>query len=386
MFRSLTVRLAIGLASWAGAAGAEPARTPPSEPTPGAPAEPRAPAVPAEPAEDAAPGTEASSDDLTRARIDFDAALELARAGDYPSACNKLEQSLAAHDGLGTSFHLAGCWLKIGKTASAYALFGKIAERAHELGQPEREQVVRARMEALLPRLSRLRIDVPSPEPGLEVRRDGAVVPEAEWGKPVAVDRGSHEIRVTAPREQPWTTTLDVNEPATTLVVQVPALELTPEPAAASPAARLPEKPRAVASHRVAAAPTETPPDKGGPSRTVAIVVGSLGVAALGAGVLEGARYLDQNREAKSICPSGVNCTADEIQRHDKAVDAARNARTWAYVGASVGGVTLAVATYLFVAASHGSRADGAERATGVRLEPLADGRGTFGGALVGRF
>ncbi len=358
------------------------AQSAPAAPPVAAPPAPSAAAPPNASVPAAAP---APIDDPVRAKALSDEAVELANQGDFPSACVKLEQSLALHQGLGTEFHLAGCWSKVGRTASAYALFEKVAAKAHELGQSERETVARQRMDALLPRLSRVRIDVVSPAAHLEIRRDDAVVPESDWGKPVPVDRGSHEVRVTAEGKTPWTTKVDVTDPAVIIAVQVPALADAPKEAP------VPAAPVAAPGPGPAPLKAEPPPAKveptsdGATQRTLAIVLGSVGVAALAGGIVEGAQYLDNNRTAKGICPSGVDCTADEISRHGKAVDEARNDRTWAYVGVGVGSVAVVGAAYLFFTAPHAPPSD-RQRATAFGLMPLFDGRGTWGGAVHGRF
>jgi hypothetical protein len=311
----------------------------------------------------------------------FDHAAELASAGNYAEACRELEKSLSLHDGLGTSYHLAGCWEKIGRTASAYALFEKVANRARESGQDEREKVARGRMEALLPRLSRLRIDLPSQRaPRTSVQRDGKEVVEDDWGKPVPIDPGLHEIRVSADGKEPWATNISVTEPATIVAVQVPELADPPKSVAAPAAAavapkRAPERP---------VAPPAAEESRGGTSRTVAVVIGGVGAAALAGGLFQGAQYLDANGEAKDVCPTTVNCTKEEITTHAEAVDKARTARTWAYVGIGVGTAALAVGTYLFVTSPSGPSTN--QRASVFHWEPMVDGQGTWGGAVRGRF
>jgi len=336
------------------------------------------------PVEAAAPAATAPPvDDPVRAKALSDEAITLANAGDFQTACAKLEQSLALHQGLGTEFHLAGCWSKIGRTASAYALFEKVATKAHELGQNEREDVARQRLETLLPRLSRVRIDVVSPGTHMEVRRDDVVVPESDWGKPVPVDRGSHAISVTADGKTPWSTKVDVTDPATIVAVQVPALADVPKEAPA-PVQPVAAPPPPAPLKPAPPPPAPQPTSDGSTQRTLAIALGSVGVAALAGGIVEGAQYLDSNRTAKGICPSGVNCTQDEISRHGKAVDQARNERVWAYVGVGVGSAAVLGAAYLFFSAPHAPPAD--QRAAALRVAPLIDGRGAWGGTLEGRF
>jgi hypothetical protein len=381
--RHASVVLLVAVAFQAGTARAEGSAPPPAKPA--VAADTKAPAATAPPA----PAVQvvqsgavvqvvpaAPVDDPAGAKKLFDEAVELAQSGDFAGACPKLEQSLALHDGLGTQFHLAGCWAKIGRTASSYALFEKVANKSHELGQTEREEVAHARMEALLPKLSRVRIDVASAAPKTEVKRDDVVVPESDWGKPIPVDRGAHEVVVSAEGKTPWSTKFDVTDPGVILAVQVPALNDVPKEAPPAPVVEPKPEPKEVPPP----APEPAPNNSG--RRTLAIVVGGVGVAALAAGIFKGAEYVDKNNQAKSICPSGTNCTSDEIQAHQQAVDDARKARTWAYVGIGVGSAAVVGATVLFFTTPHAS----SQRANRLELVPIADGRGTWGGALHGSF
>jgi len=322
--------------------------------------------------------------DPARAKVLFDEAVELARGGKFPEACQKLEESQRLHDGLGTAFHLAGCWQKIGRTASAYALFATVATRADEASQAERAALARERMQALGPKLSRLRIDLTEPAPQTQVYRDDVLVPESDWGKPIPVDRGSHELRVTAEGKKPWKNQVDVNEPSMTIAVAVPALASEPSKVAAVvPVA----KPKAKAKPEPKPEPAAEPPSSGSGARTRAVVLGGVGAAALAFGIFESAQYADKNKEAESICPSGVNCTEQEIAAHQAAVDDAKQARTWAFIGVGVGGAAVAVATYLFFSAPHGSPPSDQKRSARLfNVEPVFDGRGKFGAALSGRF
>jgi hypothetical protein len=307
----------------------------------------------------------------------FEEALELDRGGDFAAACAKLEESRKVYDGIGTSFHLAGCWQKLGRTASAYGLFAKVAERAHELGQTEREEAARARLQKLLPALSRLRIVVGTPQPKMQVFRDGELVSESEWGKSLPVDPGKHEVRVTAEGKVPWSATIEVTEPA--VVVAVPVPELV-DVGKSAPAATGPK----VAETTPSTEPEAKPVDASGATKTVAMIIGGVGLAALGAGALKGAEFYHSNREAKGICPSGTNCTSEDISRYADAVHTARVARTWAYVGIGGGGAALAVATYVFLSAPSEPTAR-AQRSKSLAFVPLA-GRDTWGGALQGDF
>jgi hypothetical protein len=172
-----------------------------------------------------------------------------------------------------------------------------------------------------------------------------------------------------------------VTEPSLIIAVQIPELADAQRAEAAKVVAA--PAPEPAAKELPPATPAAEEPS-GGPSRTVAIVIGGIGAAALAGGLLEGAQYLDANGDAKNVCPSGVNCTDEEIATHREAVEKARTARTWAYVGIGVGTAALAVGTYLFFSAPRAPAKN--ERASALGLEPLVDGQGTWGGVLRGRF
>jgi len=317
-------------------------------------------------------------DDPVGAKVLFDEAVALGNQGKFPEACDKLEQSQKLHDGLGTSFHLAGCWQKIGRTASAYELFADVAKRADAAGQAERGDVARSRMEALAPKLSRVRIDLAERAPHTEVYRDETRVPESEWGKPVAVDRGVHTVRVTAKGKKAWSTELDVDAPAIMLAVMVPALaDEAPPPAPVVAAAKPKAKPQAE--------PKPEEPSGSGP-RTRAVIIGGVGVAALAFGAFETAKYFESNRDAEDICPTSVNCTEQDIAAHEQAVHDAKVARTWAIVGLGAGGVTVALATYLFFSAPKKSTPSDEKQSARIAVRPLLDPRGNWGAALSGSF
>src|SRR5258708_37819221 len=101
-----------------------------------------------------------------RARADNSAAAEalfedgrrLMTEGRYDEACSKLEESQRLDPGLGTQFHLANCWQRSGRTASAWALFRAEASEAGPRGLSGRERVARVRTLALGGWLSKLQI------------------------------------------------------------------------------------------------------------------------------------------------------------------------------------------------------------------------------------
>lgn len=280
---------------------------------------------------------------VAQAQTLFNEAAELTSQGKFVDACNKLEASLELHDGAGTAFNLARCWQKIGRTASAHAMFETVLRKTTELGQTERADAAREKLLALTPKLSYLRIELSERAPGTEIRRAGEIVPESDWNKAVAVDPGEYELRVTAEGREPWSLEVKVVDPASTVSVIVPQLTNKPKPVAKKPLAKPQPKPAPVA-------------EKSGSNlnRTIGIGAAAVGVGGIALGIVKGVQYMGLHDDAKAVCPASVNCTADEIARHDELLADSRSARNWSYVGFAVGGVALASAGYLLFIAPSG--------------------------------
>jgi hypothetical protein len=124
--------------------------------------------------------------DKAAAEALFDRGLTLLRSGKYAEACTRLEESQAIDRGIGTMLYLADCYEKLGRTASAWAMFREASSLAAAAGQAERADAGKRRAAQLEPRLSTLNVQVPSESrvPGLEVLHDGRSVPEGIWASP----------------------------------------------------------------------------------------------------------------------------------------------------------------------------------------------------------
>ena len=311
-----------------------------------------------------------------RAQALFAEAAELSAQGKFPEACAKLEESWKLYPGAGSAFQLARCWQKIGRTASAYELFANVAKQTEAAGQTERTEAARARMEALLPKLSRLRIDVNLRTPDMKVERDGAPVPEANFGEATPVDPGAHEVTVTAPGKQPWRSRVEVTEPATTVTVIVP--ELMAVPAAAAVVPRKTEK-KPLLPPPAAAAPVRSASK---PNLLPVIISASVGVVGVAAGVWKGLEYRQHHADAKEICRPGFECTNADIAEHQRLLDDSRSARNLSYVGFGVGGLALGCAGYFLFLAPRGKENPKVGR---VSATPVL-GAGTLGAAFESSF
>ncbi len=312
----------------------------------------------------------------------FDDAHKQMAAGNYAVACQKYRDSQRLDPQLGTLLHLAECYEKSGKTASAWASFMDAIEVADKRGDP-RAKPAREHATALRARLSMLTINVTSPmAPGIEVRLDGESLERAAWGLPEPVDPGSHKILANAPGRRPWANTVNVGANAAKVAVTVPELLAPPAeqpktaappptPKRASPAAKAPpaapSKAPPVAPARPSSSPLpppDTPPDemktnRGGTQRTIGVVVTALGAAGLAAGGVLGLTAKSKFNDAFSHC-DGNQCDATGLALRHEAVSRGNLATIVVGVGAGV----LAVGSIIWLAAPHGTTEVGLGPAT----------------------
>ncbi|MEI9941185.1 MAG: hypothetical protein WDO69_28540 [Pseudomonadota bacterium] len=301
----------------------------------------------------------------------FSEGRKLAEAGDYKQACPKFEQSMSLNFGIGVQFNLADCWEHIGRNASAQALFQGVAASARAAGQTERAQVAQARAEALEPRLVRLLIEVKATDSALVVRRNRILVEQKAWGAATPVDAGEYLIEATAPGKKPWSTRVVVPVSASEVVsIVVPQLD------AAEPTKELSDAPK-----EAPAKPPAPPPEpKAARHSGYAYALAGLGVVSLGVGTALALSFKSKNDEAKQICPSGVDCSQSDIDRHAELISDAKGLRTGAFIGFGVGAAALIAGSVLYFTPSSSSNT------AGLRAAPFVTADGTWGAVASGRF
>lgn len=181
------------------------------------------------------------------AQVLFDEAQADMDKKNYPAAMKKLEEvTKLLPDALGAKVMLAECYENVGKLASAWSQYTIVQGLAAKAGQAERAEKAGARAVALKPRLATLTIDVPGEVaklPGLAISRDGIPLGDVQWGTPVPVDAGEHQIVATAPGHRPWQKTVEILSNGSKASVKVEALvrEAPVGPPGAEPAK--PERP-----------------------------------------------------------------------------------------------------------------------------------------------
>jgi len=298
--------------------------------------------------------------DKAAAEALFDEGRKLMAAGDYTAACAKLAASQALDAGIGTSLNLADCYEKLGKTASAWALFRETAAAARNAGSPERERVARSRAEALEPQLSHLTILAPVEAETLAITRDGARIDAAAIGSALPVDPGDYTIAASAPDKLPWSTTVRVGH-TSRVSLSVPLLEDEP---------RVAEKNerdlRAIEPQLKAASPAPSNTQK-----LFGIITSGTGVAALAVGGYFGLRAASTWSDAKSSCDPYPYC-GEEGRR---LATNAQQSGTIATIATVAGGVLLAGGLVLWLTAPGPAR----ETETALLVGPTSvQLRGTF--------
>jgi hypothetical protein len=292
-------------------------------------------------------GTAAAQSDSAAARALFSEGRQLLSAEKYAEACPKFEESLRLDPGMGTQFNLAHCWEKIGRTASAWAMFLDVAAAARAGNQPQREAAAKERAAALEPKLTRLRIVVPEPAPDAKIFRDDQEVGKAAWGTAMPVDPGEHVIRVTAEGKKDWTQDVKVPQTSRTFSVTVPPLEALP---AAQPSSS-PDKQEVVSD-------TSSPHDNGssgggGGSKAPALVIGGIGIAGLAVGTVFAVQGYNDNQQALKLChvgESGDDCpNKPEHDKHDQLVSDAKRELLVGWIAIGVGGAAVVTSAVLLL-------------------------------------
>jgi serine/threonine-protein kinase len=235
--------------------------------------------------------------------------------------------------------YLAECYEKLGRTASAWAVFREAASAARAEGQAERAKTGSARADRLEPQLSKLTVHVvvANAPAGLAVLRNGELLPSGVWGVPVPVDPGEQHLEARAPGRIGWSVSVNLPANGATLNVDVPELALASQPVAAV-------APVAVGATEVAG-PAPAPAPVGAtsssapaPERTwqkpLALIVGGVGIVGLGVGAYFSARAISKNNELDKACPGSTGCNESDRHLETEAHSAATAANVFVISGA----------------------------------------------------
>ncbi len=302
----------------------------------------------------------ASPADQAAAEALFTEGKKLIVAGDVESGCKKMMESQRLDPTAGTGLNIGDCLEKQNKLGSAWGAFKTTEIMAREAGDTGRQAEAARRADALASRFAKLAIVVPPlvRVPGLEVRHDGALVGEGQWGSALPVDIGFHSIEASAPGYKTWSSgvRIETNGGSTSVWVQ-PLVKLVADQ---SPGARGPGW---------------------STQRTIGVVLGAVGLVGLGVGSAFTVRMVSKNNDSLPHClPTDITkCDATGVDLRNQAFDAAHVA-TGTFIA---GAVVLAGGIAVFFTAPGGAPKKQEPAAARLAMRPIA-GPGLAGAALRG--
>lgn len=271
--------------------------------------------------------------DKAQARALRDRANQLATRGQFAEACPLYGEVYRLDPSAINAVSLATCFEKIGRTASAWALYREVASDDSTSDPVSYAKQRVRRVAGQVPYLTIVVSDAPST---LSVTQRGTPVSPVGYGVPIAVDPGEIEVVATAEGHVRWSRTVTLAAGGS-VTVEVPPLaraELPPAPA-----------PRPPDPGVLTFEPPKPPRDSGATLRTAGYVSGAAGIVALGVGIGFGFAAKSAWNAAKSECSDGEprRCTPAGIEHHDRASSRATIATVAVSAGlvAVAGGVTL---------------------------------------------
>jgi hypothetical protein len=276
----------------------------------------------------------AQAEDRAAAQLLFDQGKALVAEGKLPEACRKFEASAQLSQTPGVRLNLVDCWAATGRTASAWAMADEALGLAERAGDASAATAARERRVALQKKLTYLNVTVPpaAAVPGLAITRDGQPMPQAEWGTPVPVDMGTHEVTAEAPGRPRWSVTRSLTEPGTTVTLTIPV-------------------PGAETAVEAPPAPVPVTATHGSTARTLGLASAALGVVGLGIGTAlavtaSAKKHTYEAHEAPDGSCADATCQSES--------HAAFTAGTWSTVAFVAGGAFAAAGAYLWFFAPGG--------------------------------
>jgi hypothetical protein len=234
----------------------------------------------------------------------------LLKAGRLAAACDRFADSMRADPAPGTLANLADCEERLGRVASAWTHWNEAA--AQMAPADPRRAAAAGRAQRLEPRVPRLTLRPASGAPrALTITRDGGGTLDAgTLATPLALDPGTHRLRVTAPghEAQSYEVKLAAGERRELAVTAgAPVSRTTPPPLAVPPiaggpgtsSAATPGAPAGVTGLTGGVAPTPAP-RRWRPLAGYALA--GVSAAALGGGIYFGLRALDAREDARAAC------------------------------------------------------------------------------------
>lgn len=299
----------------------------------------------------------------------FQEAVDLMGQNRLEDACAKYQASHDLDPAIGTLLRLADCYDRVGRSASAWALFVEAETVATRAQQTDRAEIAGTRAAELKERLStvRLQIEEPGAVESLKITVDKADIPEPSWGTALPFDPGTVQIQVTAVGHKPWSTEVEVPVGPAETTVRIPVLERMPEATEAEPVAL---------TNTSEQAPAREAPEASSRA-TWGYVAGGVGLASLAAAGVLGYRAYALNQDSLNLCAADDSnaCTTEGKNLRD---DAAQYG-TYATIASGIGGGLLITGLVLVLTAPSSTTQETATP----RLRVLADAGPRGGGVTL---
>ncbi len=321
-----------------------------------------------------------SAQDKADAEVLFNAGKNALAAGNFADACPKLAESQRKDPAIGTALYLAECYERSGKVASAWAEFRQAADMANQR-HDSRGALATQRADRLAP--SKLTI-VLAPNAGdvagFEVKRDGEVVGRASFGLASAIDGGKHTVVATAPGKHSFEWNGEVADSRGAVTVTIPKLADEASTVSVPPATTTAPITTVAPIATITTPTTPTTPDNTtggglGGGKIAGIVLGALGVVAMGLSPVMGAvsqsSFNATSTNSDKCTPNG--CPTEQGVDDRNSAKALADFGTGLFIGGAVALVT-GVIVFLVSPKSHA-------HASALRFVP---GRG--GAFFEGRF
>ncbi len=230
--------------------------------------------------------------ELSKARAQFQRAIELEQAGNYSTALEQFRDVGQVRMTPQVRFHIASCEEKLGRLVTALGGYQLAYADADSVGEDFKAEVDAAvtRLEASIPKLVIVR---GTGAEAAEIQLDGVALGASSVGVPVPLDPGPHSISAKAPGALPFSQTVTIAENEQKSV----DVALSPEP----------QEVRTSVGGGAGDSVEKSNP------RLIPYVIGGVGIASLiGSGVLFGLRQStlsdleDQCGPNHDACPSSA--------------------------------------------------------------------------------
>ncbi len=289
----------------------------------------------------------------------FKAGRELVKIGRFAEACVAFEESQRLDPSLGTQFNIAQCDEKIGKLATAQALYREVIAKDTNATRKAAATDLLAKLDARLPKI---RIAIEPAAPGFAITIAGA--PLACTAAPcvtAGLDFGTYDVTVKAPAFRDATAKATIDAEGKTVEL---AVKLEPLPAVAPPVA-----------HETIVAPVVEPVVSSRKTYAKIAVVG--GAITLAGGLVAGLIARGTWNDATAVCGGSRSCdTEAETERATSLGDSARTRANLSTALVAIGGIAATAGVVLWLTAP-------AEHAVRVSVHASPDDTGV---ALTGRF